>query len=57
MDSSQRHQSPGRAVTARLYETGADLQQMYGLLMEARSQTNGWRYWHVGGGSGDTIPN
>lgn len=28
--------------------TATDLLDMYGLLMEARSQTNDWRYWHVG---------
>jgi hypothetical protein len=35
-------------LTSRLYITGHDLQQMPGLLMEARSRTNDWRYWHVG---------
>jgi GNAT superfamily N-acetyltransferase len=35
-------------LTSRLYETEHDLQQMQGLLMEARSRTNDWRYWHVG---------
>ena len=34
--------------TSRLYETEHDLLQMRGLLMEARSRTNDWRYWHVG---------
>jgi hypothetical protein len=57
MDSKLHHAGPVRSATSHLYETEADLQQMYVLLMEARSQTNGWRYWHVGGGSGDTIPN
>ncbi|MDD5263770.1 MAG: hypothetical protein PHU43_02940 [Candidatus Bipolaricaulis sp.] len=28
--------------------TEANLRQMYGLLMEARSRTNDWRYWHIG---------
>lgn len=30
------------------YGTPADLLQMYDLLMEARLQTDDWRYWHVG---------
>ena len=34
--------------TSRLYETEHDLLQMQGLLMQARSRTNDWRYWHVG---------
>lgn len=39
---------PGGSLTSRLYETEDDLQQMQGLLMEARSRTNDWRYAHVG---------
>lgn len=39
---------PVRWVTSRPHETEADLQQMYALLMEGRSRTNDWRYWHVG---------
>lgn len=35
-------------LTSRFYETEHDLQQMQSLLMEARSRTNDWRYWHVG---------
>lgn len=35
-------------LTSRLYETEHDLQHMQALLMEARSRTNDWRYWHVG---------
>ncbi len=35
-------------LTSRLYETERDLQQMQGLLMEARSRTDDWRYMHVG---------
>jgi ribosomal protein S18 acetylase RimI-like enzyme len=31
-----------------LYKNETDLHRMYVLLMEARSQTNDWRYWHVG---------
>lgn len=34
--------------TSRFYETEHDLQQMENLLMEARSLTNDWHYWHVG---------
>ena len=37
-----------RTFTSRLYETERDLQQMYDLLMEARSLTNDWRYPHIG---------
>jgi len=37
-----------KALTSRLYETERDLQQMYDLLVEARSLTNDWRYSHVG---------
>jgi mycothiol synthase len=36
------------SLTSRLYETEHDLWQMYGLLMEARSRTDDWRYAHVG---------
>ena len=35
-------------LTSRLYETENDLLQMQNLLMEARSQTDDWRYAHVG---------
>jgi ribosomal protein S18 acetylase RimI-like enzyme len=48
MDSKLHHAGPVRSVTSRPFETEADLKQMYGLLMEARLQTNDWRYWHVG---------
>jgi ribosomal protein S18 acetylase RimI-like enzyme len=37
-----------RSLTSRLHETESDLLQMQGLLMEGRSQTNDWRYAHVG---------
>jgi mycothiol synthase len=36
------------AVTSRFYETEHDLLQMQSLLMEARAQTDDWRYPHVG---------
>ena len=39
---------PVRLLTSRSYETERDLQQMQALLMEARSVTDDWRYWHVG---------
>jgi len=48
MDSKLHHAGPVHPVTSRSYEAETDLQQMYGLLMEARSRTNDWRYWHVG---------
>jgi len=48
MDSKLRHAGPASPLTSRPYETDADLREMYALLMEARSQTNDWRYWHVG---------
>ena len=35
-------------LTSRFYAIEHDLVQMQGLLMEARSLTNDWRYWHVG---------
>jgi len=37
-----------RMFTTRLYDTEHDLQQMYLLLMEARSLTNDWHYAHIG---------
>ncbi|MBI4739919.1 GNAT family N-acetyltransferase [Candidatus Woesearchaeota archaeon] len=37
-----------RSFTSRFYETEHDLQQMQGLLMEARSRTDDWHYAHVG---------
>ena len=48
MDSKLHHAGPVHPVTSRSYEAETDLQQMYGLLMEARSRTNDGRYWHVG---------
>jgi len=35
-------------LASRFYETEYDFRQMQDLLMEARSQTNDWRYAHVG---------
>ncbi len=34
--------------TSRLYESEQDLSAMQGLLMEARSRSDDWRYAHVG---------
>ena len=48
MDSKLHHAGPVRSVTSRPYETEAGLQQIYALLMQARSHTDDWRYWHVG---------
>jgi hypothetical protein len=48
MDSNLHDAGPVRSVTSRPYEAEADLQQIHALLMEGRSQTNDWRYWHVG---------
>ncbi len=42
------HTAPVHSLTSRFYETEHDLQQMQGLLMEARARTNDWRYAHVG---------
>ncbi|MDD5645675.1 MAG: GNAT family N-acetyltransferase, partial [Candidatus Bipolaricaulis sp.] len=42
-----QHRAAGLPLS-RLYGTDADLREMYVLLMEARSRTNDWRYWHVG---------
>jgi len=48
MNSKLDHTAPARSLTARFYETEQDLQQMQDMLMEARSRTDDWRYWHVG---------
>ena len=48
MNSNLSNTIPGRLLTSRLYETEHDLQQMQGLLMEARSRTDDWSYAHVG---------
>ena len=39
---------PVHSWTSRLYQTEQDLLKMQGLLMEARSRTDDWHYWHVG---------
>ncbi len=48
MKSNLYHTASPRSLTSRFYETEHDLRQMQGLLMEARSRTDDWRYWHVG---------
>lgn len=48
MNSSLYHTAPVRSLTSRFYKTEHDLQQMHGLLMEARSRADDWHYWHVG---------
>jgi len=50
MNSNLYHTAPapGGSLTSRFYETEYDLQQMQGLLMEARSRTDDWHYFHVG---------
>ena len=48
MGPDYSHTQPGRSLTSRGYQTERDLQQMQALLMEARSCTDDWRYWHVG---------
>lgn len=37
-----------KTLTSRLYANRHDLEEMQGLLMEARSLTNDWRYSHIG---------
>lgn len=48
MNSNNYHTASGNSLISRFYETERDLQQMQGLLMEARSRTDDWRYMHVG---------
>jgi hypothetical protein len=48
MASRPNQPSPKASSPSRSYEADADLQQMYALLMEARSRRDDWRYWHVG---------
>jgi ribosomal protein S18 acetylase RimI-like enzyme len=48
MNSNLYCTAPGGSLTSRFYETEHDLQQMQSLLMEARSRTDDWHYWHVG---------
>ncbi len=39
---------PAQSLTSRFYQTENDLRQMQTLLVQARSQTDDWRYAHVG---------
>lgn len=48
MNLNRYPNAPRGSWTSRLYETEHDLQQMQALLMEARSRTDDWHYWHVG---------
>jgi len=48
MDPKVHHAGSVPSATSRPYENEADLRQMYALLMEARSRTDDWCYWHVG---------
>jgi len=42
------HPVPTRSLASRSYKDDNDLLRMQSLLMEARSQTDDWRYCHVG---------
>jgi len=48
MRSKLDHSKSLHWLKSRLYESEHDLQQMQGLLMEARAHTNDWHYFHVG---------
>src|SRR4051812_4501468 len=48
MHSHLDHAAPVHSLTSRFYETEHDIQQMQRMLMEARSRTDDWHYWHVG---------
>ena len=48
MNSNFDQTIPGSRLTSRFYESEHDLEQMQGLLMEARQRTDDWRYWHIG---------
>jgi hypothetical protein len=43
-----RHATASTSLRSRCYEGQSDLLQMQGLLSEGRSQTDDWRYPHVG---------
>ena len=40
--------APSCSWTSRLYENEDDFEQMQAMLIEARRQTDDWRYWHIG---------
>jgi mycothiol synthase len=48
MDSNVYHTTLIRSLTSGCYQTEHDLEQMQGLLMEARSRADDGHYWHVG---------
>jgi len=48
MNSDQEQFSNRVTCTTRLYQTEDDLVKMLDLLVQARAQTNDWRYWHLG---------
>jgi mycothiol synthase len=48
MNSNHTYHPQGVPITTRLYQTILDLEQMQALLMEARSRTDDWHYWHIG---------
>jgi len=48
MDSNFYPAAHLNSLTSRLYENEYGLQQMQDLLMEGRSRTDDWHYWHVG---------
>ncbi|MGB8645842.1 MAG: GNAT family N-acetyltransferase [Anaerolineae bacterium] len=48
MSANLFQSTPVRAWTSQGYETESDLIQMQDLLMEGRSRTDDWHYWHVG---------
>jgi len=48
LSSNRYPTAPVHPLTSRPYESERDLEQMQVLLIEARSRTDDWRYWHVG---------
>lgn len=48
MSSNLYHPMSVHLLSSRFYQTEQDLQQMQGMLMEARWQTDDWHYAHVG---------
>jgi hypothetical protein len=42
------HTARGHRLTSRFYETKQDVMQMQEMLVESRSRTDDWHYWHVG---------
>jgi mycothiol synthase len=48
MSAGVHDAAPAGVVTSRLYQSDDDLRRMLDLLMDARSRSDDWRYWHVG---------